>query len=200
MRFHCCLMIVKKGGFSTIYERMLAESKILEKEIKKLNKEIKKLPEGKLICTKNGDKYKWYQSNGDIKYLPKKERALAEKLAFKTYLNLKKEELIHEKRAIQFYLKHHSDKQHSMQLLNNEEFQNLLSVYFKPISEELAQWKAAPYSKNMNHLEHLLHKSSSGNYLRSKSEAMIDMLLYSNKIPFRYESALEIGDVTLYPD
>lgn len=29
---------------------------------------------------------------------------------------------------------------------------------------------------------------------------MIDLLLYTNRIPFRYECALHLGKVTLYPD
>lgn len=51
-----------------------------------------------------------------------------------------------------------------------------------------------------NHPEQLIHKSCSGNVVRSKSEAMIDMFLYMNKIPFRYECALELEQITLFPD
>lgn len=40
----------------------------------------------------------------------------------------------------------------------------------------------------------------SGNLVRSKSEALIDMALYIHKIPFRYECALNLGGITLYPD
>ena len=36
--------------------------------------------------------------------------------------------------------------------------------------------------------------------VRSKSEAMIDMILYTHKLPYRYECALSLGDITLYPD
>ena len=36
--------------------------------------------------------------------------------------------------------------------------------------------------------------------LRSKSESMIDMYLFTHHIPFRYECALTLGEVTLYPD
>ena len=43
-----------------------------------------------------------------------------------------------------------------------------------------------------------MHKGSSGNYVRSKSESMIDMVLYIHKIPFRYECALILGETTLF--
>ena len=36
--------------------------------------------------------------------------------------------------------------------------------------------------------------------VRSKSEAMIAMLLHLNAIPYRYECALSLGGVTLFPD
>lgn len=36
--------------------------------------------------------------------------------------------------------------------------------------------------------------------VRSKSEALIAMSLYSHNIPFRYEAALQIGAGIIYPD
>lgn len=57
-----------------------------------------------------------------------------------------------------------------------------------------------PYETNPTHPEQLICKSISGNNVRSKSEAMIDMYLYLNKIPCRYEAALELGDTVIYPD
>ncbi len=56
------------------------------------------------------------------------------------------------------------------------------------------------YPKNENHIENLIHKTYSGNLVRSKSEALIDMFLYKNRIPFRYECPLKLGDVYVYPD
>ena len=46
----------------------------------------------------------------------------------------------------------------------------------------------------------LKFESISGNTLRSKSELIIDQLLFVYQIPYRYECKLAIGDVTLYPD
>lgn len=58
----------------------------------------------------------------------------------------------------------------------------------------------APYDKNPVHIENLIHRSSSGNYVRSKSEMMIDMILHVNNIPFRYECALHLDNLVIYPD
>ena len=58
----------------------------------------------------------------------------------------------------------------------------------------------SPFEQNQTHPEHLLHKTLSGHTVRSKSESMIDSLLFTNKIPFRYECALTLDTVPIYPD
>lgn len=85
-------------------------------------------------------------------------------------------------------------------ITDNPEYANLLSSYFSPLSQELHDWSNAFYEHNPKFSEQLIHKSSSGHFVRSKSEAMIDTLLYLNKIPFRYECALYLEDATIYPD
>lgn len=184
-----------------IYTQILSEYKRLETQIQNLEKQVMNLPPGNLICARNGKHYKWYQSEeGTNSYIPKENRPFAELLAVKKYLSLLLEDLSHEKRAIQFYLNHHSNTAKSSQLLSNPEFKNLLTPHFTPLSQELSDWANSPYEHNPQHPEHLLHKSSSGNLVRSKSESIIDMLLYINQIPFRYECALQLGETTLYPD
>lgn len=122
-------------------------------------------------------------------------------MATKKYLSALLEDLKHEKQAIQFYLRHHSESNQSEQLLQKcPEIQRLLSPYFQPISQELYEWTNAPYERNTVHPEQLIHKSISGNMLRSKSEVMIDMFLYKNKIPFRYEEEIELDGTILHPD
>lgn len=185
----------------TIYTQMLSEYKRLETQIENLMKQLNNLPSGTLNCSRNGRHYKWYQSEeGTNTYIPKENRLLAEQLASKKYLSLILEDLSQEKRAVQFYLDHHSAIPKSLKLLKNPEFNSLLAPYFAPLSQELAEWMNSSYERNSQHPEHLIHKSSSGNLVRSKSEAIIDMLLYINKIPFRYECVLQLGETTLFPD
>lgn len=86
------------------------------------------------------------------------------------------------------------------ELLCNSPFQELLTPYFQPLSNDLMQWANSPYEHNTYHPEQLIHKSFSGNILRSKSETIIDMALSLNKIPFRYECLLQLGDTSLFPD
>ena len=65
---------------------------------------------------------------------------------------------------------------------------------------EATKWANEPYPRNPLYPEQLIHKTSSGHMVRSKSEAMIDMYLHINKIPFRYECELTLGEYTFYPD
>lgn len=202
--FNYVLILVHfmKGGIFTIYQRMQSEFKRIETQINTLKNKIQNLPAGKLICSKNQNRYKWYQSDGHSKtYIPKSNRKLAEDLATKKYLSLSLEDLENEKRAIQFYLNHHAPTGKAEKLLTeSSEYQNLLSPYFSPLNQELSDWMNSPYEHNISHSENLKHNSISGNILRSKAESMIDMLLFIHKIPFRYECPLQLNEKIIYPD
>ena len=182
---------------------MLKESERLDNFIQAIQTQLSQLPEGKIICSHNGNYSKWYympdtkenlQQNLNHnsvslrKYIPKSSRTLAEKLAYKKYLLLQLEEAICEKRAIDFYLNHHSKEPLKSSLLLTEipAYKELLSPYFKPVNQQLADWAKKPFHSNPKYPEHLIHKSISGNIVRSKSEALIDMMLYTYKIPFRH--------------
>lgn len=160
------------------------------------------MPDGKFVYSHNNNRYKWYQSSGHSKsYIPKANRELAQQLATKNYLSCLLNEYFHEKSALESYLKHHRPNTgQAEQLLENPCYRELLAPYFKPNCQELSDWSNSSYERPPHHPEQLIHKTLSGNYVRSKSEAMIDMLLYTNHIPFRYECALVLGDITLFPD
>lgn len=203
--FAKCVLIsihLLKGGIFTLYEQMLAEYKKLEQKIKATKEQLQNLPSDKLVLSHSNNHYKWYQSDGHTKiYIPKKEEKLAQRLALKNYLTLSLKDLEKEKRAIQFYLKHHNPiPKAELLLTQSSEYQKLLSPYFTPLSQELSEWVNCPYEKNSFHPEHLTNKSFSGNFVRSKSEVIIDMSLYIHRIPFRYECALHLGGATIFPD
>ena len=120
---------------------MCLESKRLDDKIKSLHSQIKSFPDGKIICTPNGNSYKWYRSDGHKSvYIPKSERSLAEQLAIKKYLQQIEEDCIQEKCAINFYLRHHHPSKAEDLLVNKPGYQDLLSSYFKPLSKELQEW------------------------------------------------------------
>lgn len=85
-------------------------------------------------------------------------------------------------------------------MLNMSEYKELLSPFFCPVSQELLNWMNSPYERSTKYPEQLIHKTISNHLVRSKSEAIIDTILHINKIPFRYECALNLGQTMIYPD
>ena len=181
---------------------MLSERNRLEAQLQSIKQQLQSLPDGKLICARNGKGIKWYHSDGKIRtHIRKDNRPYAEQLAIKKYLTTLSDELTSEIRAINFYLRHHHPSNEAELLLTEKPgYRELLTPYFQTFSEKQADWISAPYDRNLNYPHHLKHKTSSGNIVRSKSEAMIDFILTTNKIPFRYECALTLGDSIIYPD
>lgn len=185
------------------YERIQKEYQRLEAEIRNIETKLEGLPEGKLVCCTSQNQHKWYCSDGHTRqYIPQSNRELAEQLALKKYLSLQLKELTDEKRALLFYLKHHSSElgKSAQSLLENPGYQQLLRSQMHPFNEELNAWSQAEYERNLNYPENLIHKCISGNIVRSKSESLIDLTLFRHRIPFRYECALHLGDMTVYPD
>lgn len=56
-----------------------------------------------------------------------------------------------------------------------------------------------PYERNQYYPKQLLHKTCTGEHVRSKSKAVIYTYLYKNRIPFRYECELKLGEAVYYP-
>ena len=180
---------------------MSSEHRRLEEQIELVESQLKQLPKGKLICKRDDKRYKWYYNkDGKQIYIPKKERQFAEKLAARKYLEHLHEDLVHEKMAIEFYIRHHKEGTADKMLTQMPEYQELLKPHFKVLSEELYVWKKSPSNYSKKYPEQLKHKTASGNIVRSKSEVLIDMQLYKHKIPFQYEAPLHLGDEIFYPD
>lgn len=181
---------------------MLSEQIKLDKQVNSIKNQLKYLPPGKLVCSHTGKYAKWFQSDGHTKsYIPKENRQLAEKLAIKKYLSLLLDDLENEKKAIDFYLRHSSFQGKAEQLLiQDSEYKHLLAPFFTPLSEELTNWVNEPYEHNSLYPEQLVHNNGFGNAVRSKSESMIELALYMNRLPYRYECALMLGETVFYPD
>ena len=185
-----------------LHDRILAEKHHLDSAIAEIDSKLTSLPDGKLICALNGKHYKWYHSDGHTPvYLPKKELALACQLAQKQYLLYEKEDLEKQRKALNQYLKSYTPSSNrAEQLLYHPEYHKLLSPYFQPLSQELSSWANESYPQNETHPKRFIHRTLSGHEVRSKSEAMIANALYNNKIPFRYECLLQLGNISLHPD
>ena len=88
-------------------------------------------------------------------------------------------------------------------LLKHEEWGKLLEPVYSVQREDLKIWMEEEHEGGAGHPEHLVYKGSRGKYLRSKSEVIIDMMLYKYEIPFRYEDKLILDNgicIKLYCD
>lgn len=185
------------------YQKMLVQSQRLEAEIKATKELLKTFPEGEFFSFKNGKFYKWFYRIGkDRRIVKKEELKFAEKMAKKKFYSYKLAVIENEKMAIDAYLKNYNTKLQSPDTLldDNSNYKELLAPYFTSFSKEILDWMNAPYKRNPKYPEKLTHKTVNGLMVRSKSEAMIAKLLYLNKIPFRYECELTLGDKIVYPD
>ncbi len=174
----------------------------IEEELRRFDVVDKKWPEGKLICAKNDKNYKWYVSkNNECIYLPKSERQMAQMLAQKKYFELRKKELLSELRACRYYMnKADSEGQKVDNMLANPEYEKLLDGKIELLDKELQLWANSEYEKNSSHPENLNVKATQGKMVRSKSEAIIDKILFTSGVPFRYENKLVLGNSIVYPD
>lgn len=185
-----------------LYHNLLERKKYLLKEIQNLKRRLASYPAGELICTKNRKYVTCMHSvNGSYTYIPKKDFAFAKELGEKKLLSASLEDLQRELRAINAFLNcYQSETSKVEQLLSQPCYQKVLNQSFPIASEDLEQWSKEFYEKNPFHQENLLHSCLSGHMVRSKSEALIDQILFMHKIPFRYECALKLKDTTFYPD
>ena len=196
--------IISKGGIVIALRKIISEkNKYLTEQINSIRTQISNLPPGKLICTRNGVQFKWYQSlPKKLIYIPKKEQKLAIDLAYKNYLSLKLEDLVAEQDSllpcIQHYSTYHSKADDF--LLSSSESSRLSQLAFPIDSESLQEWKDASYVKNPNYPGDLKFKTGLGFSVRSKSEALIAVKLNEYKIPFHYEEKLVLGNREFYPD
>lgn len=182
----------------------MVRKKMIETEqmIESVEQKIASLPKGELICGKNEGRYKWYvKENGKWKYLPKEKRALAEALAKKKYYIYRLEELEKELDIYKYYLlKFPSENKSAESLLLHKGWSELLQNHFTSTKLELQKWQNEEYVSCRKHEENLVFKGTQGKKLRSKSEVIIDMLLFKYHIPFHYEERLVLNGFELYPD
>lgn len=167
-----------------------------------IDKLLEELPAIKFTSSKIGKYTQWYvEKDGEIRYLAKKEKLLAEKLAFRKYLTVRRKELEREWDFYQTIInKQLPEKLKSETMLDkNSPYHELLLNSSYGGHKLLANW-GEEYERCKKHPDKLVHRIPSGDYVRSKSEAMIGTCLYNRGIPFRYECELFMGDMIIYPD
>ncbi|MBR5281027.1 MAG: hypothetical protein IKU26_08695 [Clostridia bacterium] len=184
------------------YHQLHAEERRLSQELDQINKKLPKLPAGRLTYVRSGHTVKWYHHlNGKRIYIPKSNRKLAVQLALKRYLQKKKQDITRKMQGLHHYLKTNapeSDK--APNVLTDPNYADLLADILKPIPREIAAWEQAPYAKSTKYPNQLRLQTVNGLTVRSKSESIIALCLYTHRIPFHYEERLTLSGVDFYPD
>lgn len=188
-----------------IHDIILEEKTELEKKIANEKKELAKLPDGNLQIYKIGDLYSWYVSNPTEKkkrvYLPKSERELAEKLAYKGYL---KKQIIDDSenlRAMKYYLNNYSEGKRAEKYINkNSEFKYLLYSRIGKNDNTINEWLHDINTGKPKNPENLRYNTKAGVIVRSKSEQIIVSHLVDHNVPFKYEERLFYNGYNIYPD
>ena len=170
----------------------------LQEKIDNLEKELSLLPAGKLVHSSTKNQTKFYQSiNGQKNYINIDNKILPQQLAQRQYYTFLIQQYEQEKADLEKYLSH-LKKASINNPLSSPILSKLLSDF--SLSDNVKKWLSEPYHKNTKYPEKLIYKASSGNYVRSKSEIIIDSLLTQYHIPFRYECELIIDSQIFYPD
>ena len=137
-------------------------------------------------------------------YIPHRNRSLARKLAKKKLCLQRLQDINAELKAIDMYLKAHRDNTDLDTILRTPAYGTLLFEegfkMYGTMSEELQEWAHEEYEINPKDPELRNVPTVDGIKVRSKSEALIVMLLSVNHIPYRYECRLDVGGHAYYPD
>lgn len=188
------------------YEEIQKRKDRIEWELERLKQKEPDWPPGELICTRNEGRYKWYLKEEETtSYLPKQEWQLAQLLAEKKYFLLHIQELERELSACSSYLQKSDTGQSTAKMLENKGYGRLLREHghltaCDDLQSELKEWMEAQYEGKEDYSEKLNICGTRGYCLRSKSEAIIDKVLFDYGIPFRYECKLILEDIAFYPD
>lgn len=165
-----------------------------------ISSRLRTLPSDDFYICHQGNLSKWFKSNKNgASYIPKKERPLAEKLAYRKYLLALLNDIAYEEAAISAY-ESKAKESKADKLLSDSHYIELIKPYLYANNRQCFDWNRESYIKNTEHPENLIHKSISGNILRSKSEAIIDMLLFQSGVQYRYECELTLDSCRYYPD
>lgn len=167
-----------------------------------IRNELSQLPDGKLVYSRTGNYIRWYVChNGKYEYLRKRERSLLIKLVAKKYFTDFAKCLEEESKAFKRY-----QKKHMLTLACREKYLADDSVYASLLHEAAVEnatdckWEDREYEKSSYMPQRLIFKTKKGDFVRSKSEAMIADALFVRGIPYRYEDTIKIDGITYHPD
>ena len=163
----------------------------IEKRIKKISKRLEKAPEGSLRVSKTHGKPQFYiktELYQPGKYIHRKDRPLAARLAQKDYDNKLLKVLEEQKRAIDRFLKDY-DPDAAQQVYEKltDPRKELVTPEFLSDEEFIRQFLSQPYTRPGFKSTDPEFYTDNGERVRSKSEILIANAMFRNKVPYLCE-------------
>lgn len=182
----------------TNIEKIKQDIAALDEEIESLSARIRKYPSEDMFCENNGKYIKCYiKKDGRKIYLAKRDRETICMLAQKKYYSNKLVDALAERKLLSKCVNEYNKNINHVNYMfeRHPQLYDLMSGI-----DRHNDWDCEEYERCEKNPEQLIVKTISGNIVRSKSEAIIDSVLFDKNIPFRYEAVLELGGIILYPD
>ena len=194
-----------------------------QNRVSEIRKMLSKYPEGELQCHKNGAssfRFRIRHKDGSREELTKKDKPRRLSMTQKAVLEAELADTEFKLQCCKVFLNRSSQYPHALEhLLENDGIRGiLLQESAQPVSDrpfpkalsnvlllfdadrKTSEWVNASYPKNPNYPEDLKIPTITGEYVRSKIEAMVVELLVHMKIPFRYEQEYIFDGKKYYPD
>lgn len=164
--------------------------------------QMRGLPEGSLSTSKiNGRIYYYQIIEGKKHYLGSGENEMITKLQKKHFIETSIKRIDKNcklmKRLTAGYA---SIDPQDIEDASPRTYQVLPNTCFKMVGINQRGWGLALYKRYMGHPEQLNNRTLKGQFVRSKSEAIIANLLFVKKIEYHYEEELVLGQNTFAPD
>ena len=177
---------------NTMLEELTLLNKSLESRIELISKRYKTAPEGSLRIVNKWNKHQYYHKTnlGDTegKYIPRKDRPLAARLAQKDYDKKLLIALTNQQKALQRFIKDY-DPDAAQRVFEelSEQRKELVTPEFLSDEEFIRQFLSQPYTRLGFKSTDPEFYTDNGERVRSKSEILIANAMFRNKVPYLCE-------------
>ena len=184
-------------------QRMEIDSMI--QKIKKREKNYIGLPEGGIRVTSGGGLPQYFfKPNGSIteKYIPAKDRGNLVKMLQRDYERKVLEELIAMEKRLDVFLRNFDAKVvENIYAKQCEGRRKMVEPLVLSDEAYIQKWLEGHQGEQNPFPEKGIYETEQGEFVRSKSEKIIADTLFKMKVPYRYETRIELdGNRNAYPD
>lgn len=186
---------------------------IIEKELQEIEILIEKLailkegiiePTPSVVVKKGNGIFQYYyrDEQGEMKYIPAKNRRYARDLIQNDYYNKVMEKLLEQKRLLNHFIKKYEENPVEMIYEKCCKGRQVLIEPLIPVMDVYVNNWMEKHPGSQNPFEKKgTYLTNRGEYVRSKSEKILADMFYKYKIPYQYEAKVElVNGKVCYPD